>query len=127
MVNEKGEPQYDKLLSGDIADIEQNLKHFVIYKKKKGVGAAGIENYINILITFYKAHGLKKKIDWELIQTYLQDDVKKTKDREYYDTEVWAIEDKCGERVALYNGTVQSGFVEESQKIANGVSLGSPV
>ena len=65
--------------------------HFVIYKKKKGLGAAGIENYINILVTFYKAHGLKKKIDWELIRSYLPEKVRKYKDREYYDSEVWIL------------------------------------
>jgi hypothetical protein len=57
MVDERGEPQYTQLVKGDL---ESRLKHFVIFKKRKGLSAAGIEIYVNILTTFYKAHGLKK-------------------------------------------------------------------
>jgi len=122
MTNEKGEPEYDKLLSGDIADIEKYLKHFVIYKKKKGLGAAGIENYINILVTFYKAHGLKKKIDWELIRSYLPEKVRKYKDREYYDSEVWDIEGKCDERGLVVTGVMRGSGIRRGAE--GTVSLG---
>ena len=65
----------------DIQTLQDRIIQFVIHKKKKGLGANGIDNYINPLRKFYWVNGIKG-IDWELVRSYRPEHVKKTQDRE---------------------------------------------
>lgn len=119
MYNDKGELDYAELLKGDM---QSRVIHFIIHKKKLGRGSAGIENYINCLTTFYKVHGKKKEIDWELVRSYLPEKVKKTKDREYYADEVISIEKHLDERGKVVSGLPRGSGVRRGGE--NTVSIG---
>ena len=81
-MDNKGDYLYAKLLDGKTQD---RLIDFVIHKKKQGIGAGGIDNYINALKQFYWVNSVKG-IDWELVRSYRPERVKKTRDREYQKT-----------------------------------------
>lgn len=103
----KGEYQYVMLMQGDMQD---RLIQFVIYKKKNGIGANGIDNYINSLKQFYWVNGIKT-IDWELVRKYRPERVKKTRDREYLEDEVFKIEDKLDDRGKVCSGLMRGSGV----------------
>jgi hypothetical protein len=71
----------DSSSSSSIQTLQDKIIQFVIYKKKMGLGANGIANYISPLHKFYWVNGIKG-IEWELVRTYKPENVKKTPDRE---------------------------------------------
>ncbi len=95
--------RYDWLIDGDIQTLQDRIIQFVIQKKKDGLGANGIDNYINPLRKFYRVNGVKA-IDWELVRDYRPERVKKTHDREYHADEVIAIEEKLDVRGKVASG-----------------------
>jgi hypothetical protein len=104
--------RYDWLIGdGDPQTIEKKIIDFVIHKRdKEGLGASGIDNYINPLANFYWANGVKG-IDWRLIKKYRPDRVKKTRDREYSAEEVIAIEEKLDVRGKVVSGIMRGSGV----------------
>jgi hypothetical protein len=95
---------------GDIQTLQDRIIQFVIYKKKEGLGANGIDNYINPLQKFYWVNGIKG-IDWELVRSYRPEHVKKTHDREYHPEEVIAIEEKLDVRGKVVSGVMRGSGV----------------
>jgi len=91
-------------------NIQEKLVHFVVCKKKKGLGYSGISNYVNALKQLYWVNGIKG-IDWELVRTFLPENVKKTNDREYYPDEVLAIEDKLDVRGKVVSGAMRGSGI----------------
>lgn len=112
MVDDEG-VQYTEFFKGDV---QNRLAHFVIYKKKRGLGADGIDNYINFLFNFFKANGHKNAADWETIRSFKPAKVKKTKDREYFDEEVFAIEDKLDARGRAITGLMRGSGVRRGSE-----------
>ena len=106
--------RYDWLAEGhdgvgggkDIQTIQDMIIQFVIHKKKQGLGASGIDNYITPLQKFYWVNGIKG-IDWDSIRSYKPEHVKKTLDREYYSEEIIAIEDKLDVRGKVVSGVMR--------------------
>jgi hypothetical protein len=103
--------RYDWLINEDIQTLQDKIIQFVIYKKKEeGLGAKGIDNYLNPLQKFYLVNGVKG-IDWDLIRRYKPEDVKKTQDREYHAEEVLAIEEKLDVRGKVISGVMRGSGV----------------
>jgi hypothetical protein len=104
--------RYDWLIGdGDAQTIENKIIDFVIHKKdEEGLGANGIDNYINQLANFYWINGVKG-IDWRLIRRYRPDHIKKTQDREYRTDEVIAIEEKLDVRGKVIIGIMRGSGV----------------
>lgn len=104
--------RYDWLVGDDdIQTIENRIIDFVTYKRdEEGIGANGIDNYINQLQNFYRVNGVKG-IDWKLIRRYRPDHVKKTQDREYRAEEVIAIEEKLDVRGKVISGIMRGSGV----------------
>lgn len=94
----------------DVQTLQDRIIHLVIYKKKMGLGANGLDNYINPLQKFYWVNGIKR-IDWELVRSYRPENVKRTQDREYYPEEVIAIEDKLDVRGKEISGVIRGSGV----------------
>lgn len=109
MVDENGQPQYVQLME-EPEDIQEKIVHFVIHKKKRGLGASGIESYINKLVGFYSVNGIKN-IDWDTVRKYKPDNVKKTSDREYFDEEVIKLESKLDDRGKVVSGVIRGSGI----------------
>jgi len=110
MQKKDGSYSYTSLLKGRPEDIQNSIVQFVIAKKKEGIGASGLDNYINNLQKFYKTNGIRT-IDWELVRSYKPETVKKSKDREYLDDEVIAIERRLNERGKVISGLMRGSGV----------------
>ena len=82
----------------------------MIDKKKEGIGARAIDNYVNNLQKFYRINGVKG-IDWELVKSYRPDYVKKTQDREYRADGVIAIEEKLDVRGKVASGVMRGSGI----------------
>lgn len=50
LLDEDGQYRYNWLLNGNVQD---RIIHFIIYKKKRGLGAFGLDNYVNSLRQFW--------------------------------------------------------------------------
>ena len=108
--NDDVDYRYDWLIDNDIRTIQDRIIQFVIDKKKEGLGARAIDNYVNNLQKFYRVNGVKG-IDWELIKSYKPDYVKKTQDREYRADEVIAIEEKLDVRGKVASGVMRGSGI----------------
>ena len=107
----------------DIETIQDRIIQFVSDKKREGLGAKAIQNYTNHLQKFYRVNGVKVwVIDWDLIQSYIPDNVKKTQDREYHADEVIAIEEKLDVRGKVVSGVMRGSGVRRGAEQA--VSVG---
>lgn len=74
-----------------------------------------IENYTNHLRRFYRVNGVKAGIiDWDLIKSYVQENVKKRR-TEYYANEVIAIEEKLDVRGKVVSGVMGGPVSGEAQ------------
>jgi hypothetical protein len=113
--------RYDKLFEAGVEGIQERAKHFVICKKKAGFSASNINGYINYLVKFYKTNGIRG-IDWDLVREYAPEPVKKTKDREYYADEVFAIEGKLDDRGKAVSGLIRGSGVRRGGE--PGLSVG---
>ena len=103
--------RYNWLINEDTQTLQDRIIQFVIHKKKEeGLGAKGIDNYLNPLQKFYLVNGIKG-IDWELVRRYKPEDVKKTQDREYHAEEVIAIEEKLDVRGKVVSGVMRGSGV----------------
>ena len=92
----------------DIKTVQNMVIQFVIEKNKQGLSYKAIENYTNHLQKFYRLNGVKVGvIDWDLIKSYMPENVKKTQDREYRADEVIAIEDKLNVRGKVVSGLMR--------------------
>src|SRR3712207_6532103 len=81
-------------------------------KNKQGLSFKAIENYVTHLRKFYRVNGVKVGvIDWDLIKSYMPENVKKTQDREYYANEVIAIEEKLDVRGKVVSGVMRGSGV----------------
>jgi hypothetical protein len=105
----------------DIQTLQDRIIQFVIHKKKEGLGANGIDNYINPLRKFYWVNGVKG-IDWELVRSYRPEHVKKTQDREYHAEEVIAIEEKLDVRGKVVSGVMRGSGVRRGAEAS--INLG---
>lgn len=110
MFDENGTPQYVQLVTGTPQQIEEKISHFVIIKKRQGLGAAGIDNYIDRLHKFLKANQVKG-VDFDAIRAFLPEKVKKYKDREYFEEEVFAIEDHLDEKGKVVSGIIRGSGI----------------
>jgi hypothetical protein len=112
--NSKFVYRYDWLLqlSSDVPTLQDKIIQFIMYKTRQGLGAKAIENYTNHLRKFYRANGVKVGvIDWDLIKSYIPENVKKTQDREYYANEVIAIEEQLDVRGKVVSGVMRGSGV----------------
>jgi hypothetical protein len=106
-----GRKETTMVVERDIQTLQDRIIQFVIYKKKEGgLGANGIDNYINPLRKFYWVNGIKG-IDWELVRSYRPEHVKKTQDREYHPEEVIAIEEKLDVKGKVVSGVMRGSGV----------------
>lgn len=117
--------RYDWLISEDAQTIQNKIIQFVIDKKKEGLGARAIDNYVNNLRKFYRVNsgirgGRTGGIDWGLVKAYVPDYVKKTQDREYRADEVIAIEEKLDVRGKVVSGIMRgSGVRRGAERLIN--------
>ena len=115
--------RYDWLIGNeDVQTIQNKIIQFVIDKKKEGLGARAIDNYVNHLRRFYRVNsGIRGGgIDWELVKSYMPDYVKKTQDREYRADEVIAIEEKLDVRGKVVSGVMRgSGVRRGAERLIN--------
>jgi hypothetical protein len=96
----------------DVETIQDRIIQFVMDKNKQGLSFKAIENYVTHLRKFYRVNGVKVGvIDWDLIKSYMPDNVKKTQDREYYANEVIAIEEKLDVRGKVVSGVMRGSGV----------------
>ena len=101
----------------DIETVQNRIIQFVMDKNKQGLSFKAIENYVTHLRKFYRVNGVKiGVIDWDLIKSYMPENVKKTQDREYYANEVIAIEEKLDVRGKVVSGVMRgSGVRREAE------------
>jgi hypothetical protein len=96
----------------NIETVQNMIIQFVIDKNKQGLSFKAIENYTNHLHKFYRVNGVKVGvIDWDLVKSYMPENVKKTQDREYYANEVIAIEEKLNVRGKVVSGIMRGSGV----------------
>ena len=105
--------RYDWLIGEDTQTIQNKIIQFVIDKKKEGLSARAIDNYVNHLRKFYRVNsGIRGGgIDWELVKSYMPEYVKKTQDREYRADEVIAIEEKLDVRGKVVSGIMRGSGI----------------